>query len=175
MLRYTAISHGYECVSLLRLYNSSMTQVCKYIRNNNGVSLKALFSTSFRNGLKSQVDILTAEPKLPFLIRKHHFRTSNEGTLSCFIKSLFSLKWLNALYYEEHYEREMDIASVITCIWYSIHSSAQSHIHNKTLVWMSAEESDIFVVLSFHLLRVISDDRAAQWICWMCLTTCCWK
>ncbi len=96
MLRYTAISHGYECVSLLCLYNSSMTQVCKYIRNNNGVSLKALFSTSFCHGLKSQVDSLTAEPKLPFLIRKHHFRTSNEGTLSWFIKSLFSLKWLKA-------------------------------------------------------------------------------
>ncbi len=30
---------------------------------------------------------------------------------------------------------------------------------------MSAEESDIFVVLSFHLLRVISDDSAAQCIC----------
>ncbi len=49
-------------------------------------------------------------------------------------------------------EREMDWASVIICIWYSIHNLAQSHIHNKTLVWMSAEESNIFVVLSFHLL-----------------------
>ncbi len=58
--------------------------------------------------------------------------------------------------------RERD---VITCIWYSIHSSAQSHIHNKTLVWISAEESVIFVVLSFHLLRVISDGSASQCIC----------
>ncbi len=46
----------------------------------------------------------------------------------------------------------MDWASVIICIWYSIHSSVQSHIHNKSLLWMPTEESDIFVVLSFHLL-----------------------
>ncbi len=57
--------------------------------------------------------------------------------------------------------RDMDWVSVITCIWYSIHSSDQSHIHIKTLVWIYAEESDIFVVLSFHLLKVISDDNAA--------------
>ncbi len=38
---------------------------------------------------------------------------------------------------------------------------------------MSAEESDIFVVLSFNLLRMISDDSAAQCICWLYLTRCC--
>ncbi len=46
---------------------------------------------------------------------------------------------------------EMDWTSVITCIWL-IQSSSQSHIQNKTLVWMCAEESDI-VVVSFQLLR----------------------
>ncbi len=69
------------------------------------------------------------------------------------LKAYCLYKKLNVLKY---YEREIDWASVITCIWFNIHSSAQSHIRNKTLVWMSAEESDIFVVLSFHLLRVIS-------------------
>ncbi len=38
---------------------------------------------------------------------------------------------------------------------------------------MSAEESDIFVVLSIHLLKVISDDSAAQSIYWLRLTSCC--
>ncbi len=32
----------------------------------------------------------------------------------------------------------------------------QSHIHNKTLFWMSAEKSDsLFIVLSFHLLTAL--------------------
>ncbi len=53
---------------------------------------------------------------------------------------------LKLVYYVEYYERA----------WYrrhSIHSSAQSHIHNKTLVWMSAEENNIFVVLSIFYLK----------------------
>ncbi len=50
----------------------------------------------------------------------------------------------------EYHERDMDWASVIiTYIYYSIRSSAQSHIHNKTLVWMSTEDSNAFVILSF--------------------------
>ncbi len=43
--------------------------------------------------------------------------------LSYFIASL--------LYYVEYYDREMDRVIVITYIGYSIHYSAQSHIHNK--------------------------------------------
>ncbi len=63
------------------------------------------------------------------------------------------------------WERLTDWLSVITCLWYGIHSSAQSSYINiftkKNLFWMSTEESDIFVVLSFHLLGFISDDSAA--------------
>ncbi len=76
---------------ILHLYICSMAWVCKYIRNNNGVSLKNTLlcrTTSFRHGFKYQVDSLTAEPKSPLLNPKHHFRTSNEGTLSCFIDNL---------------------------------------------------------------------------------------
>ncbi len=57
---------------------------------------------------------------------------------------------------------EIDWASVIKLIWSSIHSSDQSHILNKTLVWMSDG-----LVLSFHLLRVIPDDSPAQCIYWL--------
>ncbi len=61
--------------------------------------------------------------------------------------------------------REMDWASVITCIWI-IYSSAQSHIQNKA--WMSwmfeCPESDIAVV-SFQLLRDLP--IATQCICWL--------
>ncbi len=97
---------------------------------------------SFCHGLKSQFDSLTAEPKPPIIIQKRHFRTSYEGTLSCFIESITVLKahWI-MFSRVDYYERETRWVSVITCIWYSIHSSAQSHIHNITLVWMSAEES----------------------------------
>ncbi len=41
-----------------------------------------------------------------------------------------------------------------TCI-----HSAQYHIHNKTLVWMSAEEIDLYY--PFYILRVIADDSRA--------------
>ncbi len=63
------------------------------------------------------------------------------------------------------YEREIDWVSVTTCFWHSIHSSAKSPVQHKTLVLMSAQESDFFVILFFHLLRWISDDSAAQCIC----------
>ncbi len=104
-------------------------------------------------------------------IGHRHFRTSIKGILSCFIHSLMFYCIRISLYYvEECILREIDWASVIICNWYSIHSSPQSHIHNKTLVWMSAEESDIFVVLSFH--HVIPDDSATQCICWLRLARC---
>ncbi len=135
-------------------------------RDNNRVSLKTFFcaTTSFHHRFKSQFDSSTAEPKPSLLIPKRHFKTSNKGTLSCFIKSLLYYCIKSSLYYDY----------MITCIWYSIHSSVQSHIHNKSLDWMSTKESNIFVALSFHLLRVISDDRAAQCICCLHLTRC-WR
>ncbi len=80
---------------------------------------------------------------------------------------------LKAVYYVEwSIMRERD---VITCIWYSIHSSVQSHILNKTLVWISAEESVIFDVLSFHLLRAIFDGSAAQCICCIYIRALDWN
>ncbi len=42
---------------------------------------------------------------------------------------------------------------MITWILYSIHSSAQSHFHN---IRIYTKERNIFVVLSFYLLMVIS-------------------
>ncbi len=80
-----AVQYGW-----LRSYNSSMARVCKCITNNNGVSLKntLLCRTTSRHRFKYHFDSLTAKPKPPLLIRKHHFRTSNEGTLSCLIESL---------------------------------------------------------------------------------------
>ncbi len=54
----------------------------------------------------------------------------------------------------------MDWASMITWIWYSIHSSAQSHFHN---IRIYAEERNIFVVLSFYLLMVIFNDSIQWW------------
>ncbi len=51
----------------------------------------------------------------------------------------------------------MKWASVITWIWDSIHSLAQSHIHNKT---MFTEERYTFVALLFNLLNFIFDDSA---------------
>ncbi len=62
--------------------------------------------------------------------------------------------------------REMDWASVITCFWYRIHSSAQSHIHKN----ISLNVHWGHTVLSFHPLRVISDDGTAQCICSLHLT-----
>ncbi len=108
--------------------------------------------TSFRHGFKSKIDNLTAEPKSLLLIPKCHFRTINEWTLGCFIERL--------LYYCKssvlcRVLRERKWASVINWIRYSVHSSDQFHIHKKALVWMSAKESNIFVVLYFHLLMVI--------------------
>ncbi len=60
--------------------------------------------------------VLTAEPKPLLLIRKRHFRTSNEETSSCFIENLLYYCIKSSLYYVEYYEREMDRGSVITCI-----------------------------------------------------------
>ncbi len=45
----------------------------------------------------------------------------------------------------------------------------ESHIHIKTLVWMSDR-----IILSFHLLRVIPDDSAAQYSC-LLHTSWFWK
>ncbi len=111
---------------MLRLYNSSTIRVCKYIQNNNRVSLKALFCAEILPSLTDSNLSLTVEPKPPLIILKHHFKTSNKGTLSCFLQSVLYYCIKSSLYYVEYYEREMD--------WYSIHSSAQSHIHNKSLV-----------------------------------------
>ncbi len=101
-----------------------------------------------------------------FMIKQQHYTLTNVKNVK--LKSTTSLKAycitvLKAVYYVEwSIMRERD---VITCIWYRIHSSVQSHILNKTLVWISAEESVIFVVLSFHLLRAIFDGSAARCIC----------
>ncbi len=101
-----------------------------------------------------------------FMLKQQHYTLTNVKKVksqSTTPLKAYCITVLKAVYYVEwSIMRERD---VITCIWYSIHSSAQSHIHNKTLVWISAEESVIFVVLSFHLLRVISDGSASQCIC----------
>ncbi len=80
--RYTAIFTSTSVI--LHLYNSLTAQVCKYIRNNNGVSLNPSFVQNYflPPRYKSQFDSLAAEPKPLLLISKCHFRTSNEGTLN---------------------------------------------------------------------------------------------
>ncbi len=64
---------------ILCLYNSLTAQMCKVNKK------QPVF--------KKNILRLTNEPNPLLLIGKRHFRTSNEGTLSCFIKSL--------LYYAE--------------------------------------------------------------------------
>ncbi len=59
-----------------------------------------------KRNLNLKVDSLTAEPKPPLLIKKRHFRDSNEGMLSCLIKSLlyYCIK-SSVLCAVEYYER----------------------------------------------------------------------
>ncbi len=59
-----------------------------------------------KRNLNLKVDSLTAEPKPPLLIKKRHFRNSNEGMLSCLIKSLlyYCIK-SSVLCAVEYYER----------------------------------------------------------------------
>ncbi len=70
-----------------------------------------------------------------WIIPKRHFRTSNVELLHK-NKSITVIK--ASIMYSRYCEREIDRASVIAYIWYSIHSSDQSHIYNK-------------IMLSFHL------------------------
>ncbi len=94
-------------------YNSLTAQVCKYI---NEITTECLLcrTTSFRHRFKSKVDSWTAE----HINIKHHFITSNEGTLSCFIKSV--------LYYciKSRYDvlRERDWLSECDCLHLIQHS-----------------------------------------------------
>ncbi len=108
------------------LYTTVRRYGCVNTYETTTVSLKALFCAELLPSLTDSNLSLTAEPKPPLIILKHHFKTSNKGTLSCFIESVLYYCIKSSLYYVEYYEREMD--------WYSIHSSAQSHIHNKSLV-----------------------------------------
>ncbi len=70
----------------------------------------------------------------------------------CFIESLLYYcieSGVLCLVDSEFHEQEIDWTISITCIWFRIHSSDQSHILIKTLVWMSDR-----LVLSLNLLRV---------------------
>ncbi len=60
----------------------------------------------------------------------------------------YGITVLKAVYYLEYSIMSVIYSvSVIISIGCSIHFSAQSHIHNKTSVWLSGEESDrLFVV-----------------------------
>ncbi len=136
-LKKIRVAVWYGCISAwlwYRYYSCDIAFTQQF--NSTSVQIHSVFkspllcrTTSFRHGLKSYVDRLTAEP--PLLILKHHVRTSNEGTLSCFIKSLLYYCIKSCVLCIECYERDIDWTSVSTCIWCSIHSSDQSHIHNK--------------------------------------------
>ncbi len=75
----------------------------------------------------------SSEPKPPLLIRKRHLKTNNEGTLSCSLKT-YCITVLKAhciiMCSRVFWERLTDWLSVITCLWYGIHSSAQSSYIN---------------------------------------------
>lgn len=96
-----------SCIILYEQYHRSRSTILLYVlifshiarlrvwyciihlkNNNNGLSLKNLFP----QGFKCQFDSFKIGPKPPFLILKHHFRSSDAGMLSCFIEAYWIIK-----------------------------------------------------------------------------------
>ncbi len=105
---------------ILQLYNSLMAWMCKHIRKNNSVFKKPLLcgTTSFLHGFKSQFN---SWAQAPITHSKTSHLTSNWAT-SLKVYYITVLKAHRVMYNRVLWLREIDWASVITCMLYSIHS-----------------------------------------------------